>query len=156
MGLTGEEVVDPLTVVRAGAVVCMRYSIVLVRGNLESLRSERQKKSPAIVALRTSRPHAPSILLSSSPHPTILCPVRALASISTNKPYFVGICPRPPPFCQKIHFSSASLVQSVRAHAATGLTASHLASQIKAYRHEPFANELVSVHRHTAQRSLDS
>ena len=80
-------------VIRADAVVCMRYPTlvrvlknVLVRANSKKwVANDRRSRLPSL-SLRTSRPYyAPStLLLSSSPQPSIFCPVRALASTSVQ------------------------------------------------------------------------
>ena len=54
-----------------------------------------------IVSLRASRPCARSTLLSSSLHPTTLCPVRASASSRTNTLSLGSVAPSPPTFARK-------------------------------------------------------
>ena len=86
MGRTGQDVVDPLTVISAGAIVCMRYSTPARAEKRvgESYPCDWWRTTGVVCRRRCepSRPYAPSTLLSPSRHPSVLFPVRALASIN--------------------------------------------------------------------------
>ena len=138
MGLTDQDVVDPLVVIRADVFVCMyvcdipplqvcaeKHILLLVEVRANSLfmdgKQQQQQQSFAIIVTNIAsvcfqyscfhhhhRTLQPSVQL-----------VRALASINPNKPYyFVGICSTKSSASSArkyVCFSSASLVQSVRA-----------------------------------------
>ena len=136
MVLTGKDVVDPIKVIQADAVVHTRYPTFARAekrvGESYYLQWVANDRSRLSLSLRTSRPYTQSTLLLSSPHPSIFCSARAVASISTYRHSFVGICSTKSfSFCLKIRFKSASLVQSVGEHATTKLTSSHLPASSK-------------------------
>lgn len=77
--VTSQNLVDPVTVYRAGAVVCMQhYTLACHRKRFRERKSEISGKGGSSSSLPTSRQYAPSSLLDSSPHFFILRPVHAL------------------------------------------------------------------------------
>ena len=135
MGLSGKNVVDLLAVLRAGAVVRMRFSALAcaeksVGESQLTIDGERQESFAIIVERITSVRSKYSTFIITAPYRPL---PSSHVSIQQYKHSFVGICStKSSNFCQKTHFSSASLViESVGAYATTKLSASHLPANSK-------------------------
>ena len=116
---------------------------VLVRANLQLVANG---KSLSTLSLRASRPYAPSTLLSSSLRLTTLCPIRALASSSTNTLSLGSVSPSPQLLPENtFQLCVLGTVRwSVRNDEVCCLA---FTSQLEAHGHKSFFIELASVHR---------